>query len=457
MNNNVKYSSLKNAIIIIAILVVAFLPHSPSQASDLKQAVQNALNAHPSLKSAKAEERAAEFGQEIEESFLLPDIKLRAEGGRVFQDNATSRGLSVTRGDAYSNFGLGSVGLYQKLFDGNETKNRISAAQLRKKSLSYNFLDIEQNLILGVVQTYIDIIRIRSALDILHHQDQVVGDYQKRIAGMIESGGADEAELQQAKDVQMLVKSSRADYEGQLNSAIAAYRELTGGEPDDELSKPLSVKSQVIITPEEAITQAKSQHPLLMSAQSQAAASASEVDAEKSALYPELTGELSYLQSSKRDVIGGDVTDARAIVKLDWSFSTGQRGNAAIDQKKQEEAIALARAEQTEKQLERDVYQAYATYDTFKKKRDIAAARVTLNKDLLKSYELQFEGARISLLTLMRAQSQLFNAMIEYNDNDYFVIGAEYNILAMTGALKPVILRAETNNPNIPAVKISVE
>jgi len=263
---------------------------------------------------------------------------------------------------------------------------------------------------------------------------------------MIESGGADEAELQQAKDVQMLVKSSRADYEGQLQAAEASYRELTGQSPQEKLKNPLSAKSRIVADVEEAFLQAKAQHPLLMSAQQQAAATIKEVDAEKASLYPDLTGELSYLQSSKREVIGGKVTDARAIVKLDWNFSTGKRANAAIDQKRQEQAVAQARAEQTEKQIERDVYQAYATYNTFRKKRDIAADRVTLNKDLLKSYELQFEGARISLLTLMRAQSQLFSAMLEYNDNDFFLMGAEYNILAMTGALKPVILRAETIN-----------
>ena len=443
MNGKVKSKNFKWA---VTIALVAFVSLGAAQvcASDLKQAVENALSVHPSLKSAKAEEQAAEFGQKIEQSYLLPDIKVRAEGGRIFQDNATSRGLSVTRGDAYSNFGLGSVGLYQTLFDGNEARNRIDAAQLRKQSLSYNFLDVEQNLILGVAQTYIDIIRIRTALDILHHQNKSVEGYKKRIADMIESGGADEAELQQATDVQMLVKSTRADYEGQLLAAEASYRELTGQNPNENLEKPLSAKSQIIADIEGAITQAKAQHPLLMSAHTQAAATASEVDAEKATVYPDLTGELSYLQSTKRDVIGGKVTDARALLKLNWNFSTGKRGNAAIDQKRQEQAVAQARAEQTEKQIERDIYQAYATYNTFKKKRDIAADRVTLNKDLLKSYELQFEGARISLLTLMRAQSQLFNAMLEYNDNDFFVMSAEYNILAMTGALKPVILRAET-------------
>lgn len=414
-------------------------------ASDMQAAINHALDAHPSLRSARAEEKAALHEKQIEQSYLYPEIKIKGEGGRIFQDNATSRGFNVTRGNAYSAYGLGSVALYQTLYDGSEIKNRVAAADLRKQALTHNFQDIELNLVLGVAQNYLDIKRIRAALNILDHQEKIVKNYRDRIREMVESGGADESEVQQALDVQMVVQTSRADYEGQRLAARASFRELTGKDPVDDLAEPRTLSAIIPLDADTAIEQAKTSHPLLMSAQKQVEASQSDVDAEKAQIYPDLNGELSYLRSDKREVIGGDVTDARAIVKLDWNFSTGNRIGASVDRRMEERALAIARQEQTVKQLERDIRQAYATYNTFVKKRDIAAERVKLNKDLLKTYEMQFEGSRISLLTLMRAQSQLFSAMIEYSDNDHFVTGSEYNILAMTGALKPALLSAENN------------
>ena len=56
--------------------------------------------------------------------------------------------------------------------------------------------------------------------------------------------------------------------------------------------------------------------------------------AEKAAYYPTVNGQLSYLKSDERDLLGGELVDARAVVKMDWELrglvARSRRGSAML-------------------------------------------------------------------------------------------------------------------------------
>ena len=91
-------------------------------AETLQRSVVAALNHHPSVTAAMANRDA--YIEEKKEQFsgYFPAISVGAAGGRIYGDNSTTRGLSVTRGAGYSGYGEGSISLTQMLFDGFEVK-----------------------------------------------------------------------------------------------------------------------------------------------------------------------------------------------------------------------------------------------------------------------------------------------------------------------------------------------
>ena len=417
---------------------------SPVAAEDVGRAVSYALEHHPAVEGAHLGYKAAQRDQKVEQSNFYPELSAGITAGRVYQDNATSRGLSVTRGAAYSGLGEGNIALTQTVFDGMETQNRVKAAEARAKSSHYGLLGVQGTIALRVAQSYTDILRLYTALNILKQQAESIKDYEARIEDMVVQGVADEAELQQAKDVAMIVDGLRVEYRAQLLSGKAAYVEAVGIDFREMFPKRAQVPDSLSsFIPEdifEGIKDAKERHPLLQAADMDSAASGHDVKVERAALYPDVRGELSYLKTDKRDIIGGETKDARATLRMNWNFSTGLGAMHAVQKKRYEHYEASANREAMEAEIERDIHQAYAHYNMMKEKNVLSRNRVELNEKLLEAYKTQFEGARISFLSVMRAESQLFNARLEENDNKYNLLSAEYALLGSLGQLKDILI-----------------
>ena len=408
-------------------------------AETLREAAAQALQFHPSVEAALAQLDAAKAAKREQVSGYFPDVSVAATGGRVFQDNSTSRGLSVTRGDAYSYYGEGSVTMRQMLFDGLETPSRVSSAKARRMSALNTVADLRETLTLRAVQAYIEVLRTRIGLQMLTEHKRKVDNYLARIKSSVDQGGSDAAELQQASDVSSILDGIIADFEGQKRFAEANYMEVMGHMPGDDLVKPTTQLNISLDKMESVVEQAQFTHPSLLAAKFTTKAAKYDARAERAQIFPEFDGELSYLENDKRDVIGGESTDARAVVKMSWNFSTGGAQLARIKQKKLDHKQSLARMEDLKRQIERDIRLAYSEYATAKDQLDVAYQRAFLNEKLFGTYEAQFEGAKISLLQLMQAENQLLNTKLEQMNGEHRLLQAGYGVLASVGRLQEAL------------------
>ena len=419
-----------------AVFSAVLLASSPIHAETLEQSVASALTQHPQVESAIAAVNAAEQGQKEQYSSYFPELQVNATGGRIFGDNSTSRGLSVTRGQGYSYLWEGSVAARQLIFDGLETKNRVSSARAEAKAAEHSLADVRSNLALRTTQTYVNLMRTQIGLALLLGQEKSVNDYLSRIEGMVEDGAADEAELQQAKDVSVILDNFIADYEGQSKILESDYVELTGHLPENGLEMPSIAADQIPESVDEAIQIAKDSHPLLKAAMLQSESAKHDMQAERSAFAPKFDGELSFLKSDKDDVIGGEVEDGKAVVRMNWGFETGGAHKARVQQRTYEHKQAMARISEVERQIERGVRQAFAELETAQKQLKNQKRRHDLNKKLFETYEVQFEGALISVLQLMQADNQVLITKLETSNAQNRVLLAQYGILAAMGQLQ---------------------
>lgn len=426
--------------ILCALAAISF-PSNISFAETMQSAVAEALRTHPAINGAQAGLNSAEHARAAERAGFFPKLSVDLTGGRVYQDNSTSRGLTVTRGAAYSGYAEGNVALRQMMFDGLETTNRVNAADARMKARDYSLLDAEDQITLRTVDSYIEILRLRAALKLLNDYTDKIKSYEERITDMVVEGVADEVERQQARDVSMVMESLRADYEGQIVAIRAAYFEAVGAMPPENMEEPPSLTSYIIDDIPSVVQAVKAAHPLIQSARMDSQAARFEMKAVNSDFYPSVTGELSYNKLDKKDVVGGENIDARAVVRMNWDISLGGREFSALREKAFDHAEARAKAEEIEREIERDIYQKYAQYKTYKRKYNLARDRVDLNKKLLDAYGTQFEGARVNLLQLMKAEGQLFNALLEESDNRFYLLSSEYNVLASTGKLRSTLMQ----------------
>ena len=425
----------KNTLLFALLASTVVFSANVSFAETLKDSVDQALAAHPSVEGALAQKVVAKEEYREARSGLFPEVSTGVSAGRIYSDNSTSRGLTVDRGAAYSWLGEASASITQPLFDGMETFNRIDAAEARSESAGHKVVDVQQNLAIGAVQAHLGVMQAQDILAKTKSYYEVIEDYLDRIQLMVEEGVADEAEAAQAKNISLMLKSTFTDYEGQLNAAYASYREITGTMPKSELIKPPVIDSMIEEDVEESIRLSKTNHPLVLSGLKDLDAAGFDVRAEQGAYLPEVDGELSYLKRDQKEEIGGELEDARALIKLSWDFETGGAQNARTKQRRAQYSETLAKNSEAIRVIEGDIRRAYSEYETAKKQVELVRKREVVTKDLFEAYKTQFEGARVRLLQLMQAENQLFNAQLERITADYRYLLSQYVILASTGQL----------------------
>lgn len=408
-------------------------------AEPLATAVEFALNNHPSIAAAMAGRDVSAEELRESRSAYYPELSVNAATGRVYGDNSTSRGLTVDRGAGYSWNHEGGITVRQMIFDGMETPNRVNAAGTRREAANVGVIDTRETLALKVVTSYLDILRNQEAVQMIRNHAKKIADYRARIAAMVEQGAADESMSVQAHDIQNQLDATLADVEGQLNKARADYAEAVGRDDKTPMQRPELDESLIVADVEQAIKQALEIHPAMRSATLEGVASGYDIRAEKGALYPDVTGEVSAFKKDLKDIIGGEVVDERALIRMNWNFSTGGAQLAKISQSVHRHAEAVAKSEEIAGRLEQEIRKAYAEMEASNKRLAISLDRVDVSADLVRTYEKQFEAAKVTLLNLLQAENTHFNAKLGAMNADYRHLAAQYSVLANTGHLQEAL------------------
>ncbi len=419
----------------LSLCVGSILLSSSASAESFRDALSNALQYHPSVEAAQSSQQNIK-DQKLEQwSANFPEVNLNATAGRVYGDNATSRGLSVTRGSGYSYLWEGSAGITQKIFDGFETGERIEAAEDRYRSAKLSIIDVRENLALQTAQAYFDVMRTKEVLGIVKDHNAQIEDYKNRISLMVNEGVADQGELALAEDITILLDNIMVDYNAQHYAAAIAYEQLTGAAPSGDMSMPSWDRTLLPDEQNMALEQLAA-HPSIQAADYLVSASMHDVDAEKATFYPDVNGELSYFKKEVDDVIGGEVDDARAVVKMSWNFSTGGAQYARIRQRQATKFETEAEKRQLERELTQSLGQAWVEYTSAAKILSNMQRRREINSDLFNTNNVQFEGGQIRLLQLMQSENQYFQTQIDYINAIYRQKLSELSVLASLGMLQ---------------------
>lgn len=436
-------------------LVSAFLLPGNVSAQALSDTMRLAVQNHPQVEQVKARLNAADEEESSQFSKYFPELTASTYAGRMYGDNSTSRGLTTTRGAAYSDIWEASLSAKQRIFDGFETSSRVYAAKEQKLSTEMTLDDVREQIALRSSSAHLAVLKARAALTLLEKQNANVADYMQRIKIAVDEGAADEAEYQQARDIRVMLDGYVADYKGELAAATSQYFEVTGEMPPEKMDRPVMNLSEIPDGVDDAIAAAINSHPIIRAAGFVSKSTDYAIDAEEALLYPDLDGELSYLQSDRAEELGGEATDARAIVRMTWKFETGGGQLARIRKKKYEHGEAMAREKDARRQVESRLRLAYAEFSTAKSKLENQKERLELTRKLHETYETQFEGGKVSLLQLMQAENQLMSARLESMMSKYRLMNAGFAILAGMGKLQKSILEqtALMEAPLSPEVK----
>jgi adhesin transport system outer membrane protein len=411
-----------------------------SYADNLQGAVAQALASHPTIKRADLGRDIADEAILEEQSAYFPTVSASVAGGRLYADNATSRGLSVTRGAGYSWLWEGNASLNQTIFSWNERGNRVDSAKAQRLSAFHTLEDARQTIAYRAVQAYIALYRAQELHKEATHNLAAMQDYKTRIGKLVAGGGADASEESRAGDVVLAAENILAELKGQLVAAQASYIEVVGHAPKTALERPpmpFVINSDAQL--DALIEKIRNAHPQVKALRQNVESLEYAALAESKDPLPDLGSELSYTKRDQRDLIGGESTDARAMLRLSWNLDTGGAQFARSRRASLQHEEALAELEELQRTIERNLRVSLAGLEVAREQRDIQKKRHGELTATLETYKQQFDASKKRLVEVMLAESQTFLAYNDFLNSEFTMLDAAYGFLTSQGHITDAI------------------
>jgi outer membrane protein len=414
-----------------AVLAVAATLAAPAAADTLRDAMASAYANNPVL----AGERAA---QQITSERLAQTVgamrpTIGAQG--VFDQETSSPG----KFDDRSRLVTVGVELRQPIWHGGTLRNNVHAADQRVLSGRELLRQTENQTILDTVIVYMDVLRLQSEADLTANQVKVLERELQASRDRFEVGDLTRTDVAQSEARLELARSQNIAAEGALANAKAAYERVVGRVPVD--LQPPPALPPLPGTQDQAIAQALSNNPLLISAKREEAAARYDVAAVKGERLPSIDATFSVGYTNFRGTVGAGSgirsggTDFTQNIGATLTLPLYQGGVMGS-------RIREAQARRSQRQ--QDVYQAERTTieDARAAWENLLSARATIESAqvAVDANTLALEGARAenqvgtrTVLDVLNAEQELLNAQVTLvrAQRDAYVAG--YNLLATIG------------------------
>jgi adhesin transport system outer membrane protein len=398
----------------------------------MNDAIRMAVQTNPSVGEASANRRATQAEMHQTQGVLLPQVRLQAQGG---PNRSEQRDIiaPVPGNSTWLPGTKASISVRQLLFDGFSSINEVWRNAARVDAAAARVHERSELTALDAAEAYIDIVRytrlVALAQENVRAHNSIFGNVQQRFKG----GRAGEGDLEQTRERVQSAEAALIEFRRSLEDARARFRKVVGVEPFNlrgtaRLRGLPTSKDQVL-----AVT--LTDNPTIKAAQG-------DVDAAKYAFHsttglfmPTVSLEATATRGRNEDSIVGHYNQESIQAVATWDIFRG--GQDAW--KRKEMAERYTQTTMAHARLQRD---AYESVDKAWAARTITAERlaklqqqIAADRKVINAYSSEYDLGQRSLIDLLNAENQLFNAQVSAESARGVAIFADYQLLAAMGKL----------------------
>lgn len=249
---------LLNRVMRMGAVALLALTATGAQAQSLTSALAHAYENNPEIASSFLSVRSARQAIRLAEGARLPTIGGSASIGHTWANNPGQHGPSDSIGIEYS----------QTLFDNHASGAAIQAAEANYEAAIYGAKNTEQNVLLSVVQAYVNVITNRRIVEIRRESIGFVEAQVRSARDRLELGEGTQLDVSQAE---ASLAQSTAAYQAALNNlrvSEANYARWVGLQPGN-LSGGYNYGPLLPSSLDSALSRATSEHPALLASAAQ--------------------------------------------------------------------------------------------------------------------------------------------------------------------------------------------
>lgn len=424
----------------IAIAGLCFAGPASAETFSINDALRQAMHTNPGVGEASANRRATESELRQTQSTLLPQVRVEASyGPEKFDQSAAVDPISalpvpVAGAGAWRNGTQASLVVRQLLFDGFASIHDVWRQTARVNAAASRVKERTELIALDAAEAYVDVVRYMRLVGLA---EQNVANHQKifsNVNSRFSGGRAGEGDLEQSRERVEAARAALAEFRRSLDDARAKYRKVVGLEPTNvRFPGPLAGLPS---SRDEALAVTLRFNSTIQAAQSDADAAKHAFRTTDGAFVPKfyLEGRATHFDNSY-PFLGVTHDDYSGKVVMSWDVFRG--GQDVWN--RSEKAERFTEATMRHARLQRD---AYESIDKAWNARTVTATRIAAltrqldaDRKTIAAFQKEYELGQRSLIDLLNAQNQFFNAAVSLTSARGVIIFADYQLLAAMGTL----------------------
>ena len=431
------------------ISLAAAMTAAEARAETLDEALTYTYVANPSIAAQRQYLRSVYEQIEQGKAGYKPTIAGQASYGYQYQ-RSLSRPAFSEKESKPVNMGVNVV---QPLFSGFGTVATVKAARRQFEAEQAKLNDLEQSVLTQAVVAYTDVIRAIAVLKLNQNNEAVLKRQLDYTRDRFRVGELTKTDVAQAEARHAGAVASRIQAEGDVKVAYSTYRETVGKMPE-KMFEPEVPAAKLPQTLEDALAVAEKNNPSIISAERLADQAKNGVDVAKSAHYPSLNLQASYLNSRANahgsmanydsTLYKGTIETGRAreqdstvSLVLDVPFYTGGVVSSKVSQAKSLERQARLGIVAARRAGEQGTTQAWENYQS-------TLAGLSSLQEQVRAAELALDGVRHeeqagtrTVLDVLNAEQELLNARVSVISAKKNLIDASYMLISSMGLMTP--------------------
>lgn len=415
---------------ILAVCAVLGWQSPMAAAQSLSDAMAQAYAGNPTLRAARAGQRATDelvpqalsgwrptvtASGAIERSFT--DIDPPGPGGEIETDKTTGS-LAIT--------------LNQPIFRGFKTLKGTKAAEATVAAGEQGLLATEQSVLFDAVRAYMGVIKNRSVLSLRRSNVSVLNAQLKAAQDRFDAGDATRTDISQARARVAGAQAQVAAADASLAASEAAYIKVIGHEPG-KLGYPKTPKLPKSL--DSALATASEINPNVLAAALLEEASVYQIDVAKGDLLPSVSLQAQGAVSDNWSV-AGDQTESFSISGVvTVPLYDGGRTYSSVRKAKQESSQKRIQVIEANRAVREAVQVAWGSLAAARQTISSAKQQVSAANQALDGVRQEYDAGTRTTLDVLNAQSEVFDARITQVTAEHDAVVAAYQLLAAMGQL----------------------
>ncbi|QGG80745.1 TolC family outer membrane protein [Litorivicinus lipolyticus] len=403
-----------------------------AMATTLTDAVSEALASHPDLQAARAGSRASEQDINVAKGGLRPRLDLNAGVGR---ERTNSRGtgfdnVSLPRKE----LGLNLIWAIYSPVERGEVARRMGISE----SVAAALADVEQQVVLSAAEAYTNLWRAEQQLAIASQSRSAHETLVDQIGRRVENGVSTGSELVQAQGRLALALSNQTASMANLQDARSNYHRVIGVIPEQNINMPVMQWTRPA-TLNAAVDRAFENHPVIAEGQADIREAMGQLKVADAANLPQFTVELGTNRNENIAGVEGGNRNQLAMLRMNWNLYAGGANGAGARAGEDRLAQAQHLLNDAQREVVDATHQSWHAYTSTTQQLNYLGRYVDAAAQSREAYAQQFTINRRSLLEVLDAEVELFDARAALVNAQADNIVADHQLAASQGDLVAVL------------------